>query len=1301
MDTSRLVPYVEILVRPSSLGKRPTPVPSRSSSPVFDPVTSYRSPRKRQKVQEINQGSANVNLARNILQNLRKGRETSPTASEFTFRDSETGPATSNSPTASEFLLDPLVSNSESCNGSNTRYDTILDETGIYDRSNDEVVEDEHLFVSGETPVDEEGEEVPVRLLYDFTIYDIDTLELVSAAELLRLEFSTRNFSASGLVKPWVESDDTSDDEDRLDSESDNHNNPFSSTGRDRVKLSKILEFNTHAISEDRKELDSKIYIRTQWAWYILGFPSATYNPFFRPFWIQHRVLHLLIVASLNNRRMTWKAFTENLQDFDHSEESVTTAEEILGREIDQEDLESDDVLAYIVYVTPDLQQDLNISQVPAIRQKIGSISFETGTNTRRRQGIKTAKSRSDRKNQNQKIEVLKHSETTFLTPVVNRIARDFFEGSLEVATSISNDSDDNVSLKPRNFKSHYTNPDKIKLGNRFSDHEERYGKATIDGEIYQIGDIVMVEPADDERPDLVKSRACHSVNKYGNRWWFCQICYFFQDGKAKKFHGQWFVHGSKTALQETSHSKSLYFLGTCDDNGISSIFKKSYVRILGDGDEEVADDGSHDANDFHCGLMYDEENAAFINLPKGALTVDLGSNDHSCYSCNLKKKESKLQDMLVTEGSIVLHGVQYHVHDFVYVHPSGHSKVLDIAQITSIGTSQISIHYLGRYDDYVAKQPNLNPMLVSDERRLFFSHDKSIIPMHKLDGICHVQYITEEDLIEAWIKHDDHFYLNQKGNEDKLVKMDKHKFICCKVCYNKDKRVIEHVGHFLQGNSKLVGMELFCGAGGLGVGMDMSGFVETKYAIEFAPAAAKTYKRNHPETTVYCQDTSTLLKHALTRIEDKDTPCLKGKDGTLCPSMPDKHDQIDFIFGGPPCQSFSRANHSKRQNDIRSTLPCNMLSYVEHYEPDYFLLENVAGLLDHKLYNKRSTDSGTIECKIQFGMVKFIMRTLIALGYQVRYKLLQAGQYGVPQSRSRVIFWGAKRGVPLPEFPVPMYAWPTGAHRVTLPTGGKMPPPTRSKDPSDYHFFAPLRPITVNAAIGDLPRFDWKNPHAILPEKARHREEVRQRLGAGIAQIDAVSGSKVLEQDNPGFVHGAPYPLPPQNRYQKWLRRGMDDDEEVTGQYTTRFASRTIEATVNVPLRPNADHRDVPAVLLPTYATPGARKTNNTYFGRMDGDKHFRCAMTQVAPGLKSTWALHPHQKRIITVRECARAQGFPDNYIFESTNTAAQTRAQDQMRQIGNAVAVPFALALGKELGKAMVKGWEQKLREGSVPV
>lgn len=69
-------------------------------------------------------------------------------------------------------------------------------------------------------------------------------------------------------------------------------------------------------------------------------------------------------------------------------------------------------------------------------------------------------------------------------------------------------------------------------------------------------------------------------------------------------FHGLWFNHGSKTLLQETSHSKALYLLGACDDNLVIAIVKKCNFRILKPGDEEIVDDGDADSNDFHCGYV-------------------------------------------------------------------------------------------------------------------------------------------------------------------------------------------------------------------------------------------------------------------------------------------------------------------------------------------------------------------------------------------------------------------------------------------------------------------------------------------------------------------------------------------------------------------------------------------------------------------------------------------------------------------------------------------------------------------------
>ncbi|EEB96683.1 hypothetical protein MPER_04141 [Moniliophthora perniciosa FA553] len=81
----------------------------------------------------------------------------------------------------------------------------------------------------------------------------------------------------------------------------------------------------------------------------------------------------------------------------------------------------------------------------------------------------------------------------------------------------------------------------------------------------------------------------------------------------------------------------------------------------------------------------------------------------------------------------------------------------------------------------------------------------------------------------------------------------------------------------------------------------------------------------------------------------------------------------------------------------------------------------------------------------------------------------------------------------------------------------------------------------------------------------------------------------------------------------------------------------------------------------------------------------------------MKGIWPLHPSQKRVYTIREAARSQGFPDHYKFLSEKKLPNWIADDQQRQIGNAVPVPLALALGKALGDTLKTTWNEKRKEG----
>ncbi|RDB21087.1 DNA (cytosine-5)-methyltransferase 1A [Hypsizygus marmoreus] len=1392
MKAPKLIPVVEIITRPFKGKKRHSPSPTTPDPPTAPPSPNP-TPKKRRK--------------RNVDEHDTFGVPTSPTVSDFGAQPIEEDNGSRNllpaSPTISELALpnssviDLTIESSEydteqhvplnrtrKCSatpvasGSNVKLAAvpyslqgsprnsqigfsgsanpffsalcthISTEPFVYEIMDDELLEDDDLVIPGETNLetstssgtDDSDNDIPIRLLQDFTIYDVSNNTAIPIGELTGLKYTSKKYGASGLVKSWTDDNSLEDDED--EDEGDGARNLPSNIG-ERVKLATILEFDIHSYSEVTKTLDSKIYIRTKYAWYILDSPSPKYTSFFTPFWIQHRLLHLLVTAALEDMGIDRDDFLESLQFTETADEEVTMAYTFIGRELNQSDLESDDVTAYIVSTLPDLliQNQIRIEDVPLITLYVDSSDLKAyfaKSSSRGRKSKPKPKKAPTRTSKilNKEKEVLKHRNVTVVTPIVSQIAKNLFKGSLEVA-GVSNfeDMDENVAAQIDNVQAHHADPKNMIWGDGEPEGGMYYASVIMDGVTYCVGDDVMVNPGDDEdmiRARNAKSDAAQSPNSYANRVWFCRICYFFEKvekgKKVKMFHGQWYTHGSKTILQETAHSKALYLTNKCEDNPTASIFKKCKITMLGSEEVEPPDDEQPDSNDFHCSLVYDEANVEFVDLPTGDEITELFaylSLHKPCIACGFREREEHLEQILKIPNGFTQYGVRYHCLDFVYIRPRENSGLLEVAQIMKVRgvpeQPEITVRSFGRYDDFVLDQKSRKvdgaSELISDERRLFRKQDiKNIVDTDQIDGVCYVRQLTDAEEIDLWVKPDNHFYVNQDEDKDgDLIDMDDDTLPSCTPCYNQRLKKLRRDQELVNANDPIVSLELFSGAGGLGAGMEMSGYVEARYAIEFSPSAAATYQANNPECTVYCQDTSLMLKHAIETDAGKKPKPLMSNDGKVLLSMP-KKGEVDMVCGGPPCQSFSKMNHNPRPDDVRSTLPGNMLSYVEHYNPRYFLLENVLGLFEHRLMSTSAKAGRALEGGIKGGMVKFIMRSLISLGYQVRFRILQAGQYGAPQSRRRVIFWGAKRGITLPSHPVPMYAYPKGMNRSKLPTGGHLLPVSRSRIPGDPHQCAPLRPITINDAISDLLPFEWINPHKIIPAKPHDKREAKRRLNdLGIPQFDAV-----LEKSQttlPGFPDGAAYAKEPRNRYQRWLRSQMDEDMEVEGHYTRRFGSKLVEATVSVPLVPGADHKgdafhrlalldidcntDLPPVLRPNHAKPGQKQEKKSFYGRMNGDSQFKCAMTTVAPNIKDTWPVHPTQKRIVSVRECARAQGFPDHYVFKSEDNTPMKLVENQIRQIGNAVPVPLALALAKSLGEVLLKEWEKKEREGSPTV
>ena len=161
------------------------------------------------------------------------------------------------------------------------------------------------------------------------------------------------------------------------------------------------------------------------------------------------------------------------------------------------------------------------------------------------------------------------------------------------------------------------------------------------------------------------------------------------------------------------------------------------------------------------------------------------------------------------------------------------------------------------------------------------------------------------------------------------------------------------------------------------------------------------------------------------------------------------------------------------------------MLSYVEFYQPSYFLLENVTGMLNCTLNGEQR--GARITGGVKLGIVKFIVCALTTLGYtfvtyslilntranvktryQVRLSVLHAAHYGTPQARRRVIILGSRSGIPLPEFPLATHVVENSNANYKLSTIGFLKS-LESQTDDGARACAPSRVVTVRDAIGDL----------------------------------------------------------------------------------------------------------------------------------------------------------------------------------------------------------------------------------------
>jgi len=160
--------------------------------------------------------------------------------------------------------------------------------------------------------------------------------------------------------------------------------------------------------------------------------------------------------------------------------------------------------------------------------------------------------------------------------------------------------------------------------------------------------------------------------------------------------------------------------------------------------------------------------------------------------------------------------------------------------------------------------------------------------------------------------------------------------------------------------------VSLFSGAGGLDLGLIHAGHAIV-WANDMDPASCSTYKLNIGPHII-CKD--------ITEIKLSEIP------------------EADVVVGGFPCQGFSLANKSRAPEDVRNILYREFRRVVKGKKPKYFIAENVRGIL--------SLASGQV--------IKKIVDDFASAGYRVKYNLFNTADYGVPQTRMRVIIAGTRK---------------------------------------------------------------------------------------------------------------------------------------------------------------------------------------------------------------------------------------------------------------------------------------------------
>lgn len=432
---------------------------------------------------------------------------------------------------------------------------------------------------------------------------------------------------------------------------------------------------------------------------------------------------------------------------------------------------------------------------------------------------------------------------------------------------------------------------------------------------------------------------------------------------------------------------------------------------------------------------------------------------------------------------------------------------------------------------------------------------------------------------------------------------------------------------------SSLTIVDLFAGCGGLSLGLELVGF-EPLLVAELNRSARKTYCANRPNLS---PDRVFDDVRALSRLDASELRSRLELPRGEFPTL---------LAGGPPCQGFSGIGHRRTNSDVEkhqivsNYLYKDMVSLIDKIEPDFFLFENVRGLLAARWRRGRPA-------KVWDSVRRHFLRRLKDR-YAIAFDVVRCYDYGVPQNRPRVLMIGVHRrrwdlvGSYLRaagyDTRMPEVCGSTEENHSCAVSMGLLPSPV------DWRRHVP----NLKDLLGDLVDSKWEHRTAEdgsrtcteYPRAARGNWQKAMRARSSAERRALRKGAPLLEHEF--------------SRHSETVKRRFAAAQRTTnrhppkGMRTRKFAQRA--------LPPSWDGKP----------------------------PHFTVA------SLPDDFA-HYKSHRSLTVREWARLQGFPDWYEFDGPRTtgghrrAGDVRKGDSVReapkytQIGNAVPVSLAASIG----------------------